>query len=124
MGERGRRTMKSVCIVAALCIAAAAGEVYFEENFGEGWESRWVTSTHKDDFGEFKASAGKNYADENDQGLQTSQDAKFYAVSAAFPEFSNKDKTLVVCCFPLLALSLTCHLMLVVHLGLCWLGRL
>merc|ERR1711959_291703 len=63
MGERGTRTMKSVCIVAALCIAAAAGE---------------------------------NYADENDHGLQTSQDAKFYATSAAFPEFSNKDKTLVV----------------------------
>merc|ERR1711959_205212 len=96
MGERGTRTMKSVCIVAALCIAAAAGEVYFEENFGEGWESRWVTSTHKDDFGAFKTTAGKNYADENDLGLQTSQDAKFYAISASFPDFSNKGKTLVV----------------------------
>merc|ERR1712178_191201 len=55
-----------------------------------------VTSAHKDDFGAFKTSAGKNYADESNMGLQTSQDAKFYAISASFPEFSNKDKTLVV----------------------------
>merc|ERR1712227_983474 len=96
MGGTFGRAMRTVCIVAALCIAAAAGEVYFEESFGDGWESRWVTSTHKDDFGAFKTSAGKNYADESNMGLQTSQDAKFYAISASFPEFSNKDKTLVV----------------------------
>merc|ERR1711988_1859958 len=93
MGERG---VDMKLFIAALCVAAAVGEVYFEENFGDGWESRWVNSEHKDDFGAFKASAGKNYADENDKGIQTSQDAKFYAMSAAFPEFSNKDKTLVV----------------------------
>lgn len=29
-------------------------------------------------------------------GLQTSQDARFYALSRTFPKFSNKDKTLVV----------------------------
>merc|ERR1711998_502170 len=97
MGARTKNaTMKLVFIVATLCIALAAGEVYFEESFGDGWESRWVTSAHKDDFGAFKTSAGKNYADESDMGLQTSQDAKFYAISASFPEFSNKDKTLVV----------------------------
>ena len=28
-------------------------------------------------------------------GIQTSEDYKFYAISAEFPEFSNKDKTLV-----------------------------
>merc|ERR1711988_1456455 len=93
MGERG---VDMKLFIAALCVAAAVGEVYFEENFGDGWESRWVKSTHKDDLGEFKLSAGKNYADENDMGLQTSQDAKFYGISAAIPEFSNKGKTLVV----------------------------
>lgn len=30
------------------------------------------------------------------KGLKTSQDAKFYANSASFDKFSNKDKTLVV----------------------------
>ena len=29
-------------------------------------------------------------------GIQTSQDAKFYAASASFDKFSNADKTLVV----------------------------
>lgn len=29
-------------------------------------------------------------------GLQTSQDARFYAISTSFEPFSNKDKTLVV----------------------------
>merc|ERR1711959_581881 len=54
-----------------------------------------VNSEHKDDFGAFKVSAGKNFADENDKGLQTSQDAKFYATSAKFPSFSNNDKNLL-----------------------------
>merc|ERR1711998_447953 len=95
MGETGV-DMKLFGFIAAICIGAAVGEIYFEESFGDGWESRWVTSEHKDDFGALKTSAGKNYADENDKGLQTSQDAKFYATSATFPSFSNKDKTLVV----------------------------
>lgn len=29
-------------------------------------------------------------------GIQTSQDARFYALSKKFPPFSNKDKTLVI----------------------------
>lgn len=28
-------------------------------------------------------------------GIQTSEDYRFYAISAEFPEFSNKDQTLV-----------------------------
>lgn len=28
-------------------------------------------------------------------GIQTSEDYRFYAISAEFPEFSNKEKTLV-----------------------------
>jgi calreticulin len=82
----------SSCLIVALCLGAAFGEVYFEESFGDGWESRWVQA-EKEGLGEFKASAGK-YGD--DVGLQTSQDAKFYVISAAIPEFSNKDKTLIV----------------------------
>jgi len=82
----------SSCLIVALCFGAALGEVYFEESFGDGWESRWV-SAEKEGLGEFKASAGK-FGD--DVGLQTSQDAKFYGISAAMPTFSNKDKTLIV----------------------------
>merc|ERR1711865_859801 len=93
MGTERIAAMKlSSCLVVALCLGAAFGEVYFEESFGDGWESRWVTAG-KEGLGEFKASAGK-FGD--DVGLQTSQDAKFYGISAALPTFSNKDKTLIV----------------------------
>ena len=35
----------------------------------DGWESRWVKSTHKGaEAGEFDATAGKYYADANDKG--------------------------------------------------------
>merc|ERR1711865_100130 len=93
MGTERIAAMKlSSCLVVALCLGAAFGEVYFEESFGDGWESRWVTAG-KEGLGEFKASAGK-FGD--DVGLQTSEDAKFYGISAALPTFSNKDKTLIV----------------------------
>lgn len=87
----------------ALCgllgLAAAGPAQYFREEFGDGdaWMSRWVESKHKSDYGKFKLTAGKFYGDaEKDKGLQTSQDARFYALSARFDSFSNKDKTLVV----------------------------
>merc|ERR1711981_968443 len=96
MGEN-TRDMKSFasCVVFAICLGAVAAEVYFEEDFSGDWESRWVQSEHKDDLGKFVAAAGKN-GDANDLGLKTSQDAKFYGISASFKEFSNKEKPLVV----------------------------
>nr|5LK5_A Chain A, Calreticulin,Calreticulin [Homo sapiens]5LK5_B Chain B, Calreticulin,Calreticulin [Homo sapiens]5LK5_C Chain C, Calreticulin,Calreticulin [Homo sapiens]5LK5_D Chain D, Calreticulin,Calreticulin [Homo sapiens]5LK5_E Chain E, Calreticulin,Calreticulin [Homo sapiens]5LK5_F Chain F, Calreticulin,Calreticulin [Homo sapiens]5LK5_G Chain G, Calreticulin,Calreticulin [Homo sapiens]5LK5_H Chain H, Calreticulin,Calreticulin [Homo sapiens]5LK5_I Chain I, Calreticulin,Calreticulin [Homo sap len=73
--------------------------VYFKEQFldGDGWTSRWIESKHKSDFGKFVLSSGKFYGDEEkDKGLQTSQKARFYALSASFEPFSNKGQTLVV----------------------------
>merc|ERR1712166_1120225 len=84
------------CALLALCLGFAAGETFFEEDFGGDWESRWVQSEHKDDLGKFAASAGKFNDGSGSVGLQTSQDAKFYDISAKFNSFSNKDKTLVV----------------------------
>jgi len=88
---------------AGLFLAAAAsvsGEVYFKETFDDSWASRWVTSDWKKssgEAGEFKYTAGQFYGDaEADKGLQTSQDARFYDISAKFKEFSNKGKTLVI----------------------------
>uniref|UniRef100_A0A8C3VXR0 Calreticulin n=1 Tax=Catagonus wagneri TaxID=51154 RepID=A0A8C3VXR0_9CETA len=49
------------------------------------------------DYGKFQLTAGKFYGDkEKDKGLQTSEDAKFYALSTRFKPFSNVNKTLVV----------------------------
>merc|ERR1719228_104367 len=73
--------------------------VYFREEFPEGWEDRWVQSTKKGaEAGKFKLSAGKFYGDaELSKGIQTSQDARFYGLSAKFDEaFSNEGKTLVI----------------------------
>merc|ERR1719301_158348 len=84
-------------VLAASCIAFATAEVYFEEDFSGDWESRWVQSKAKSDLGEMKVSAGKFFGDEEaGKGLQTSQDAKFYAISTASKEFSNDGKTLVI----------------------------
>jgi calreticulin len=92
--------MKSVIALFLLVAVAVNATVYFEEKFedGDAWESRWITSTKKSDYGKFKLSAGKFYGDaEKDKGIQTSQDARFYAVSSKFSEpFANEDKNFVV----------------------------
>jgi len=80
-----------------LVFALASAEIYFQEEFGEGWEDRWVQSESSDEYGKFVASAGKFFDDEaRDTGLQTSEDARFYSMSASFPKFSNAGKDLVV----------------------------
>ncbi|XP_067893245.1 calreticulin-like isoform X2 [Heterodontus francisci] len=62
-----------------------------------GWESRWIESKHMSDYGKFRLNAGKFYGDsEKDKGIQTSQDAKFYARSIKFEQFNNEGQTLVI----------------------------
>ncbi|KVH99491.1 Calreticulin, partial [Cynara cardunculus var. scolymus] len=81
-----------------LFISIASAKVFFEERFDDGWESRWVKSDWKKDenmAGEWNYTSGKWNGDANDKGVQTSEDYRFYAISAEYPEFSNKDKTLV-----------------------------
>jgi len=89
--------MKVFVILGLVALAVAEPAVYFEERFDSGDLSKWVKSEHKDDLGEFKLTAGKFYGDaEKDVGAQTSQDARFYALSAAFDKFSNKGKKTVI----------------------------
>ncbi|XP_044740050.1 calreticulin [Chrysoperla carnea] len=74
-------------------------EVYLEEKFlDDSWEKNWIYSKHPGkEFGKFVRTPGKFYNDEvQDQGLQTSQDARFYALSHKFPPFSNEGKELVI----------------------------
>lgn len=84
------------CLFAFVAVEAT---IYFKEDFSDGdaWTSRWKESKHNSDYGKFKLSAGKFYGDpEKDKGLQSSQDARFYALSAEFDSFSNEGKTFVV----------------------------
>ncbi|KAK6930522.1 Calreticulin/calnexin [Dillenia turbinata] len=83
----------------SLLIKFSASEIFFEERFEDGWQSRWVLSDWKraeGKAGTFKHTAGKWSGDPDDKGIQTYNDAKHFAISAKIPEFSNKNRTLVV----------------------------
>lgn len=94
--------MKLSFLLASFLALAFADEpkTYFREEFTDGdkWESRWVQSEHSGkEWGKLKLTAGKFYGDaEKDKGIQTSEDARFYGVSAKFDSFTNEDKTFVV----------------------------
>ncbi|KAG0475270.1 hypothetical protein HPP92_014956 [Vanilla planifolia] len=94
-GAGGRKL--AWCLLVAL-LSVASAEVFFEERFDDGWENRWVKSDWKKDentAGDWNHTAGKWSGDANDKGIQTYPDFRFFAISAQFPEFSNKDKSLV-----------------------------
>ncbi|KAG9444650.1 hypothetical protein H6P81_015990 [Aristolochia fimbriata] len=97
------RFLKLQLLILFLCftslIGLARAEVIFEERFEDGWEQRWVKSDWKrteGKAGSFKHTAGKYSGDPDDKGIQTSTDAKHFAISAKIPEFSNKNRTLVL----------------------------
>ncbi|XP_067846331.1 calreticulin-like [Heptranchias perlo] len=93
--------MKAALLVLAALAARSLADpmIYLKEEFADGdaWESRWIESKHMSDYGKFILHAGKFYGDsEKDKGIQTSQDAKFYARSVKFEQFNNEGQTLVV----------------------------
>jgi len=91
---------KLIVLLFLLGITFVAGKTYFSEEFDKGWESRWVISKVKDSegtLGEWNHTAGKYFNDaKRDLGIQTSEDARFYQISAKLPKFSNKGKDLVI----------------------------
>ncbi|XP_043942015.1 calreticulin-like [Protopterus annectens] len=73
--------------------------VYFREDFDDGdtWQTRWMESKNRTDYGQFKLTAGKYYGDpEKNIGIQTSEDNKFYAVATKFDPFTNDGQVLVI----------------------------
>ncbi|KAJ6220681.1 hypothetical protein RDWZM_006493 [Blomia tropicalis] len=88
-------------VIFAVALYGVSATVYFKEDFADdGWKSRWIQSKHSGkELGEFKWTAGKFYGDaEKDKGIQTSEDARFYALSSKFADspLNTKDKDLVV----------------------------
>lgn len=81
-------------------LSMVAGKVYFSETFDDDWESRWVKSEWRKAeglHGDFVLSAGSYFIDENEsKGLLTTEDSKFYDVSASFEKFSNENKTIII----------------------------
>jgi calreticulin len=95
--------MKMKVIFSLICVflALSTAKVYFDEDFDDDtWKDRWVVSDWKKSegtAGDWDISAGKFYGDKDeDKGLRTTQDARFYSISAKTKEFSNKDKDLVL----------------------------
>jgi len=88
--------MKVFALVIIGLFALASAEVYFKDEFKN--LDKWVASTSKgSDAGKVELSHGKLYGNaEEDKGMQTSEDARFYQYSAAFPEFSNEGKDLIL----------------------------
>jgi len=83
--------------VLGLLVVAANAEVFFQEDFTDGWEDRWVKSKFKaSDEGPWELSAGKYYGDADNKGLKTVTDYRWYDISAKTPSFNNKGKTLVL----------------------------
>jgi calreticulin len=93
--------LKNVVVALALLASSAEAKIYFQEKFEDGWEDRWVPSVMNGkteaDMGKFVHTAGKWYGAEDDKGIQTSQDAKHYGLSALMDEeFTNDGKDLVL----------------------------
>lgn len=90
-----QRVLAVAAVVALMCTAAHA-KVYFHEEFNS--LDGWVQSEAKADYGVAVLSSGDFYGDKAiNQGLKTSQDAKFYAISKQLPEpVTNNGKDLVV----------------------------
>jgi len=94
--------MKLALLMLLGTLALVSATVHFKEQFtDDGWQSRWVVSDWKKSegtAGEWKRVTGDWYGNKEDAwGLQTSQDARFYAISSKFDKpFSNEGKDLVV----------------------------
>jgi len=92
--------MNLLCL--GLFIAAVTAKVWYKETFDDSYTSRWVESSWKKSSGEagkWGHSAGPWWGGDKDaaKGLETTQDAKFYAISSKFPQhFSNEGKDLVI----------------------------
>jgi calreticulin len=86
---------------AAATLGVAAGTTYFKESFAPGWEKTWTPAVPEgkeaSQMGDFKWTGGKYPGAAGDKGIQTSEDARFYSISAPLSKpVDNKGKDLVL----------------------------
>lgn len=92
----------SFLAAAALAATPVAAEFYLKEQFAdESWTDRWTESTTWKPAGEmggWEWTAGKHNGGEDDKGIQTDKDHRFYGISAplAAPYTSSAGKDLVI----------------------------
>ncbi|KAJ0398813.1 hypothetical protein ATCC90586_004735 [Pythium insidiosum] len=83
---------KMVLALASAAVAVAQAEVYLHETFDDAaWESRWVSSEWKpsSEVGKFSWVSGAHFVDANDKAIKTSEDARFYSISAKTAKVLN-----------------------------------
>jgi len=90
----------SLLAATTLTAAPTVAEVYFKEQFDNDYTKRWVESSKwkpKAEMGKFEHTAGEWYGDKEDKGIQTSEDARFYGISAKMDKtFTSAGKDLVL----------------------------
>jgi calreticulin len=85
-------------IVSTRTLHAIIIIIHTSLSIADSYSPKWVQSKARSDYGEWKITAGEWFGDaKEDKGLQTSQDARHYSLSAKFDKlFDNKDKTTVI----------------------------
>jgi len=91
----------SLALTAATFISSTNADFFFTEDFNDdNWTGRWTESTTwkpKAEMGTWKHTAGEWNGDADDKGIQTSEDARFYGISAKLDKpFVSGDKPLVL----------------------------
>jgi len=91
----------ALALIAVTCISSVSAEFFITENFNDdNWTSRWSEPTSwkpKEEMGAWKHTAGEWFGDADDKGIQTSEDARFYGISAKLDKpFVSGDKPLVI----------------------------
>ena len=87
-------------ILAGICSLTTA-KFYFKEQFNDdSWKSRWTIPSEwkpESELGEWGHTAGEFYGDASDKGIKTTEDARFYGLSAKMDTpFTNTKKELVL----------------------------
>lgn len=87
--------LKIFAIIAVL-LGEACAKIFFQETFEKNTLGTvWHPSKAKEN-GKFEWTCGKFCVNPTLKGIKTSQDAKFYALSAKFESFSNLNQILVI----------------------------
>jgi calreticulin len=87
-------------VLKAMHTKRKRAHAYFPLFLLQKWTDRWTESSKwkpKAEMGKWAHTAGEWYADEADKGIQTSEDARFYGISAKLDKpFVSGDKPLVL----------------------------
>jgi len=90
----------NISLLMSVCLIS--GEVYFKEQFNDdSWEKTWTVPTDwkpSEEMGLWKLTTGEYYGNKDDNGLQTSEDARFYGLSAKLEKtfINDVQKNLVI----------------------------